>query len=679
MPAGKLASVLPAATTNTFLYRTPITGATSSVLNVINQTGTAATYRVGLRDYDQILTLDSASYNYRRGNVVSSYVLQIIPGITKQSLTAGTLVPVSTVEATFKFLDVKVDTSIKEIPTQTACIGSVAITSAPTGGTVDPGDTITGAKGFTCTAFTYNATGGAGFTASIPKLSTAATSVYLANSVNPVANDYLAIYDTYSASTTGYELVRISALNTTTNIATIQRAQLGTTARAISPGSRAQLLKVTATTTTLSAGITDTETSLTVASATGLTVGDFLRIGNELMSIDGVVSNTVTVTRGQLGTTAAVQSGGATVTLWNEDGFQILQYFDSGEALTIQGGGTATLNAYSSTQNPFGPTERFIFDVNENGVFEDPSSVVLDVGRTYRFLQSDASNATNTLRFKASGSSTDYTTGVTVNGTAGTTGAYTQLVVTSSTSTNLEIYAGANGTVTNYGFGLVPVSINTNPTYNQIYVYDVDGTLEVGHSFATSTGTQDVEFFYPAPYGYVHSYSGTSLKISLGNNSPVFQTSITTTVTGSNGTKTITVGSASNLAPGMSVSGTGIATNAKILSISGTTVTLDTTNTGAVSGTGTFKFMFYDTPRENGSNRNYATCSTAGSSTAVNQEDYIVYDKSLAASSVDKHTGLVIGPGQSVVVYASAATVGFVLNGFEDNTSDFTTNLYNRT
>lgn len=125
MPAGKLASVLPAATTNTFLYRTPITGATSSVLNVINQTGTAATYRVGLRDYDQILTLDSASYNYRRGNIVSSYVLQIIPGITKQSLTAGTLVPVSTVEATFKFLDVKVDTSIKEIPTRTACVGTV--------------------------------------------------------------------------------------------------------------------------------------------------------------------------------------------------------------------------------------------------------------------------------------------------------------------------------------------------------------------------------------------------------------------------------------------------------------------------------------------------------------------------------------------------------------------------
>jgi len=678
MPAGKLASVLPAATTNTFLYRTPITGATSSVLSVVNQASTAATYRVGLRDYDQLLTLDSSSYNYRRGNIISSYVVQIIPGVTKQSLTAGTLVPVATTEALFRFLDVFVDTSIKEIPTKAVCLGTVALTSAPSGGSVDPGETITGAKGFTATAFTYNTQGGAGFTASIPKVSASATSVYLANTVNPVAGDLLCIYEQYSLEPS-FEVVTISAINTTTNIATIARGALGTTAKKITPGSRAALLKPTGISTTLSAGITAEDTSLTVASATGLTVGDYLRIGNELMFIDAISGTTVTVTRAQCGTTAIVHSGGATVTLINEDGFQILQYFDSGEELTIQGGGTATLQAYSTTQNPFGPVERFVVDVNENGVFEDPTTISLDVGRTYRFLQDDASNATNTARFRATGSTTDYTTGVTVNGTAGSSGAYTQIVVSNSTSTNLEIYAGSNGTVTNYGFAPFPVTIVTNPVYNKIFIYDVDGTLEAGHSFSTNTGTQDVEFFYPAPYGYVHSYSGTTLKVSTGPNSASWQTSITTTITGTSGLKTVTVGSVTGLAPGMSITGTGIAANNIIISIAGTTLTLGTANTGAVSGNGTFKFLFYDTPRENGSNRNYATVSTAGSTTDVNSEDYIVYDKSVAGASVDKHTGLVVGPGQSVVVYSSTATVGFVLDGFEDNTGDFVTNLYNRT
>ena len=676
MPAGKLASVLPAATTNTFLYRTPITGATSSVLSVVNQSSTAATYRVGLRDYDQLLTLDASSYNYRRGNIISSYVVQIIPGITNQSITAGTLVPVETTEATFRYLDVLVDSSIKEIPVQTACIGNVSLAAAPTGGSIDAGETITGAKGFTATAFTYNTTGGAGFTASIAKVSESATSVYIANSTNPLAGDMLCIYDQY-ALTPSYELVTISAIDTTTNIVTIARGALGTTARKISPGTRAQLLDPTTTTTTLSAGIVAGDTSLTVASSTGLTVGDYLRIGNELMFIDAIVGTTITVTRAQCGTTAAAHSGGATVTFILENGYCILQYFDSGEALTIQGGGTATLSAYINTTNPFNPTERFIYDVNENGVFEDPTSLSLDVGRTYRFLQSDSSNATNTLRFRTAASTTDFTTGVTVNGTAGTAGAYTQIVV-GNTTTNVEIYAGVNGTVTNFGFATTSIVIVTNPVYNKIFVYDVDGTLEVGHSFATNTGTQDVEFFYPAPYGYVHSYSGSTLKVSTGLNSAAWQTSITTTITGTSGQKTVTVGSVAGLAPGMSITGTGIAANNVIVSIAGTTLTLGTANTAAVSGNGTFKFLFYDTPRENGSNRNYVTLTTAGSATDVNSEDYIVYDKSVAGASVDKHTGLVVGPGQSVVVYSSTATVGFVLDGFEDNTGDFVTNLYNR-
>lgn len=61
-----------------------------------------------------------------------------------------------------------------------------------------------------------------------------------------------------------------------------------------------------------------------------------------------------------------------------------------------------------------------------------------------------------------------------------------------------------------------------------------------------------------------------------------------TSVTGASGAATITVGSNTGIAEGMTASGTGIATGAKVVNINGTTITLSIKNTGAVSGTGTF-------------------------------------------------------------------------------------------
>lgn len=65
---------------------------------------------------------------------------------------------------------------------------------------------------------------------------------------------------------------------------------------------------------------------------------------------------------------------------------------------------------------------------------------------------------------------------------------------------------------------------------------------------------------------------------------------VTTTITGSSGAATITVGSNTGLAVGNYVSGTGIATGARIVNINGTTVTLSVNNSGAVSGNGTFSY-----------------------------------------------------------------------------------------
>jgi hypothetical protein len=62
-----------------------------------------------------------------------------------------------------------------------------------------------------------------------------------------------------------------------------------------------------------------------------------------------------------------------------------------------------------------------------------------------------------------------------------------------------------------------------------------------------------------------------------------------TTATGSSGSFTITVASALNIAVGMYVSGTGIATGASVTVINGTTITLSIANTNTVSGTVTFQ------------------------------------------------------------------------------------------
>ena len=59
----------------------------------------------------------------------------------------------------------------------------------------------------------------------------------------------------------------------------------------------------------------------------------------------------------------------------------------------------------------------------------------------------------------------------------------------------------------------------------------------------------------------------------------------TTTATGNLGSTTITVASATGLAIGQGISGTGIASGATITNIVGTTITLSAANTGAVSGT----------------------------------------------------------------------------------------------
>jgi hypothetical protein len=63
---------------------------------------------------------------------------------------------------------------------------------------------------------------------------------------------------------------------------------------------------------------------------------------------------------------------------------------------------------------------------------------------------------------------------------------------------------------------------------------------------------------------------------------------ISTSTTGTSGAFTVTVSSATNIAAGQTVAGTGIGTGAIVRSVSGTTVLLTVANSGTVSGTVTF-------------------------------------------------------------------------------------------
>ena len=63
----------------------------------------------------------------------------------------------------------------------------------------------------------------------------------------------------------------------------------------------------------------------------------------------------------------------------------------------------------------------------------------------------------------------------------------------------------------------------------------------------------------------------------------------TTTATGTSGQNTIVVASSSGITTGQAVSGLGIATGALVRSVSGTTITLNTVNSGAVSGSIVFQ------------------------------------------------------------------------------------------
>ena len=126
------------------------------------------------------------------------------------------------------------------------------------------------------------------------------------------ANDYLQI---------GSELILV--VSKANNVATITRAQLGTSAAQYAHGTAVNLLNKNANTTTTNDGnaLEQADTVITVADGSGIANNDLIVIGTETMLVtSGGTTNNLTVTRGALGSTSTSHADGATVQLLEPEG-----------------------------------------------------------------------------------------------------------------------------------------------------------------------------------------------------------------------------------------------------------------------------------------------------------------------------------------------------------------------
>jgi hypothetical protein len=199
-----------------------------------------------------------------------------------------------------------------------------------------------------------------------------------------------------------------------------------------------------------------------------------------------------------------------------------------------------------------------------NGALQ--ATVALANSATYRFDQSDSSNATHPLVFSSdSGNSTPYTTGVTTVGTPGSAGAYTQIVVATSAPSTLYYYCSNHA-----GMGG-----QANVTSNSWGGLDWGNGAwgDQGHVDVTATGLQLTSTIGNETHVIDHQVTLTGLELTSTQGTSVGGTSALVNVTGS--LESMAVGSViQRTGQGFAVSGS------QLTSASGSVTIDDTTLTG---------------------------------------------------------------------------------------------------
>ena len=723
MTAGRLAAKKPGATTNTVLYRCPTTVSGSTVVNVCNQSGSGASYRMALRDYDQVLHLNGpesqnggseSTYKFTRGNPISAYKIEINPGFTFGNAIPGTEF-LTTNASTGKILDIFKATGTITYYTQVKEISNTLFTTDSLAGTFVGGETVTG--------------GGSGYTAifrggdqtsaylEFTSYGTGVTTMAFSRTTGLADGMYVTLGGPDDSDA---EVVTIDAsgINDVLDQVTLTRARLGTTARTVPAGLASNAWAASATVTTINEGATYAagDTTLTVTDSTGFVSGGVVLIDNELCVVDAVNGNDLTLTRGRYGTADVDHNDGVNVTLLTDNGIYLVNYFQEGETIT---GGTSNASAglnYLTTQSAV-IDNKYVVTTTGSSATDHTfiGQLSLNIDLTYLFDLSHSSNTGYPLKLSADAAEgpngnppgTEYTQGVSKVGTAGSSGAYTSIAIDENTA--ITLFAYADGTIgsppaATVGIGF-QISIQTDPNYTDIFIYDVAGEpLVAGDTFTVNNVTQTVQQngIVAGPFGYVMDWDPAKahLKVALGEGSTAFadNTEFYDTPTLNNGVRVLTkvvdgkilsinsIGAAdSNRAAGTYANLTADATGASgdiatalftvVVDGSGA-ATVTIVNGGedfAVSET----IQINDAQLGNGGGAaltfDVATISTAeqtGQTGLYSAEDYLYYDKAIAANVTDKNSSIIVGPGQNLVVYSSAGDLSYVVNGFEAASGD---------
>ena len=719
MTAGRLAASNPSATTNTLLYRSVIDQTASTVLTATNISGSGVTYRAALRNYDQILKLDGdepSNLIFNKGNPVSTYKLKITPGISFAAASPNAEIN-SPSGSRAKLLDVYKDTATINRYVKVEKVANFEGDSQTLIGTFQNGETITGAVStFTATLKQFESTTGLIY-ANIADVAQGATSVKVSRNTGLAEGTKLMLSE--DATATGTEVITIDTggIDVNNNTLTVTRGVYGTTASPIPGGQYAKSFIDSATTSTINEGATFTaaDVTLTLTDATGFLEGSFIRVGNEIMSVTTVAGNDLTIVRGQYGTSAVDHNDGSAVTQMTDAGDYYLNFFTESEGL--QGGTSNATISSNVTQGSNSVTNQDRFTIAEGsigGVYEYLTLSNHNNERTYRYDQSDSSNTGHPFRLseQADGTQTltgaEYTTGVTKVGTAGQAGAYLEITITSGTPLSLYSYAEpavANTADANANYGF-QIGTTLTPDYEEIYIYDVAGepwaaaqAFEIGGTtYTVQAGGVTV-----GKYGYVHEWDSAhnELKISLGVGSPAFavgdQFYDTPTLVDANRTMaevvsgkvlaidtvgaanaSRTAGTYSGLSP-TGGSGSGLKVDIVVAASTGAaTVTLVNGGKNYADGE-TLTVTDANLGGGGAPNLTFATDGIgagdgigATSTTYVKTEDYIHYGKAIAANSSDRTTGIVVGPGQNLIVWASDTNIAFQVQGFESVSEDYT-------
>ena len=197
-------------------------------------------------------------------------------------------------------------------------------------------------------------------------------------------------------------------------------------------------------------------------------------LDSEVLSVDPAKSETVSVSDDPALSVDLPQSDGTTIS--ESDIKEFIK--------AVPGGGTVTYTVtVASGTNSYGSGNKYYID---GSVSPD---LTLDVGKTYIFDISDSSVSGHPLRFSETangthGGGTVYSTNVTVSGTAGSSGAYVEIQVTSSTPASLHYYctnhSGMGGGISSSN----PESVSISESLARVVTYS--------RSFADAYALDDI-------------------------------------------------------------------------------------------------------------------------------------------------------------------------------------------